>query len=80
MTGDKLSASVVLQFMPYAMLIPGSNIRCILQKKETLTSIHPYIVIHFCLSLHHKDAHTSSKESKYLSAIKAWVERSGIPE
>ena len=25
MTGDKLSASVVLQFMPYAMLIPGSR-------------------------------------------------------
>ena len=24
-------------------------------KKETLTSIYPYIVIHFCLSLHHKD-------------------------
>ena len=23
-------------------------------KKETLTSIYPYIVIHFCLSLHHK--------------------------
>ena len=49
-------------------------------KKETLTSIYPYIVIHFCLSLHHKDADTSSKESKYLSAIKAWVEQSGIPE
>ena len=49
-------------------------------KKETLTSIYPYIVIHFCLNLHHKDAHTSSKESKYLSAIKAWVEQSGIPE
>ena len=49
-------------------------------KKETLTSIYPYIVIHFCLSLHHKDAHTSNKESKYLSAIKVWVEQLGIPE
>ena len=68
--------------MPYAMLrqVLTSDAST---KKKTLTSIYPYTVIHFCLSLHHKDhkdAHTSSKESKYLSAIKAWVEQSGIPE
>ena len=83
MTRDKLSASVVLYslcFMPCGGQVLTSDAST---KKETLTSIYPYIVIHFCLSLHHKDhkdAHTSSKKSKYLSAIKAWVEQSGIPE